>query len=78
MSDITMAELNVIADSMTQEEIKSAMKIFRKKLKKTISKDKKKRMSKREKALNDLFDHARTLHLCSDGTKWTREELYER
>lgn len=67
MSDITMAELNVIADSMTQEEIKSAMKIFREKLKKSVSKDKKKRISKREKALNDLFEHAQTLHLRSDG-----------
>ena len=79
MSDAVMQELVNIADSMTQDELRSAVSIFRDRLKKTFGKqNRKKRLTKQEKAAQKLWQLANTLHLCSDGTKWTREELYER
>ena len=77
MSDAVMEDFIRMTDSFDYEDTVSAISILADKLKKTFSKETK-TMSKEQKAINSLFARADSLHLCSDGTKWTREELYER
>ena len=77
MSDAVMEDFMRMTDSFDYEDTVSAISILAEKLKKTFSKETK-AMSKEQKAINSLFARADSLHLCSDGTKWTREELYER
>ena len=86
MSDAMMTDFMRITDSFSGEELVSAISILSEKLKKMFANSEKKaniskeeqKLSKEEQTLRELFAHADSLHLRSDGTKWTREELYER
>ena len=52
---------------------------FTEKLKKLFAgTEEKPKVSKEEEALQNLLALSETLNLRSDGTKWTREERYER
>ncbi len=79
MSDAMMSDFMRITDSFSGEELVSAISILSEKLKKMFANSEEKaNISKEEQTLRELFAHADSLHLRSDGTKWTREELYER
>ena len=41
-------------------------------------KEEKTKLSKEKEALDKLFALADSMHLTSNGQRWTREELYER
>lgn len=41
-------------------------------------KEEKPKLPKEKEALNKLFALADSMHLTSNGQRWTREELYER
>ena len=79
MSDAMMADFNRITDSFSGEELVSAISILTEKLKKLFAgTEEKPKVSKEEEALQNLLALSETLNLRSDGTKWTREEMYER
>ncbi|MBR6062175.1 MAG: hypothetical protein IKP67_08885 [Spirochaetales bacterium] len=77
MSDVTMSDFIKMTNDFDYEQTVSAISILADKLKNAFVKEKQE-LSKEQKAINSLFARADSLHLCSDGTKWTREELYER
>lgn len=78
MSDAMISNLSSMADSMTYDEILSAISLFLEKLKKPFIKEENLKISKEQEALHSIFTRADRLHLNSNGEKWTREELYER
>ena len=77
MSDAMMMNLTNMADSMSYDEVISAISLLLERLKKPFEK-KEEKLTKEQKILQELFAHADSLHLSSNGEKWTREELYER
>ncbi len=78
MSDAMTANLTAMADSMTYDEVLAAISLLLERLKKPFTKEEKGKSSKEEEAIHKLFVLSDSMHLHSDGTKWTREELYER
>ena len=80
MSEAVLADFNRIADSLSGEELVSAISILTEKLKKLFVKDEsaERKNSKALAAFHELCAHADSLHLNSNGVKWTREEMNER
>ena len=62
---------------MSYDEVIQAISVLLERLKKPFER-KEEKLTKEQKILQKLFAHADSLHLSSNGEKWTREDLYER